>query len=386
MSLRKRLFITIVLMVLIPAILLALIGGGIYAAFLLDGGPPPPDYIEINDELIQNSLRPEGRLFRYVIVFGASAIALVVGSFVCGILYISRKILPPMKELSLAAERISNGDLDFEILGSNVAEIDELCDAFDDMRLRLKHNIAAELELERQRNLMLAHISHDLRTPITSIRGYAEGLLDGVASTEEMRRRYLETISAKATAMERMTRQMSAYSELELGRMSFNFEATDMVGYLAELAEDMRGDLAALDAEFSLDLPDTEIVVRLDREKFGRVFANVFANAVKYRSDERRLAVSLRAEETPTGIHIVLADNGRGIKPGESDKVFEGFYRGDPARSGDTEGHGLGLAIAKQIVAQHSGRIWIANAPDFGAEIHITLPRKEEKSDENSDN
>lgn len=386
MTLRKRLFITIVLMILIPLFLLAIIASGVYAAFLLEGGSPPPDYININDELIQNSLRPEGRLFRYVIILAVSAIVIVGGSFICGILYISRKILPPMKELSRAAERISAGDLDFEILGSNVAEIDELCGAFDDMRLRLKHNIAAELELERQRNLMLAHISHDLRTPITSIRGYAEGLLDGVASTEEMRRRYLETIAAKASAMERMTRQMSTFSELELGRMSFHFETTDMVGYLAELAENMQNDLAAIDAGFSLELPANPIPVRLDREKFGRVLANVFSNAVKYRSDERRLEVQLRAEETPTGIHIVLADNGRGIKPGEAEKVFEGFYRGDPARSGETEGHGLGLAIAKQIVAQHTGRIWMTNAPEGGAEIHITLPRKEEKSDEDTDN
>ncbi len=385
MSLKKRLVITIILMILVPMVLLTLIGAGIYAAFLLEGGPPPREYIQIDGALIRNSLDPEGRLFRYVLAFGISTVVLVGGSFIAGVTYISRKILPPMKELSSAAKRISAGELDFEILGSNVSEIDEVCDAFDEMRLRLRQNIAAELELERQRNLMLAHISHDLRTPITAIRGYAEGLLDGVASTEEMKRKYVETIAAKASAMERMTRQMSAYSELELGRMSFHFERVELGEYLRALSEDMRADLDALGGSLALELPDEAIFVRMDREKFGRVLANVFANSIKYRSGERALAVRLYAEKTPTGAHLILADNGRGIKPGEAEKVFEGFYRGDPARSGETDGHGLGLAIARQIVAQHAGRIW-ATEPPLGAELHITLQKAEETSDENSDN
>lgn len=382
MTLKKRLVITIILMVLIPALILLLIAGVMYAVFLLGEAPYPREPF-LRDE-INMVFDPGGRLFTFALVFGICAIVLVGASFIIGVLYISRKILPPMKELSNAAKRISAGELDFEILGSNVAEISELCSAFDEMRRRLRANIAAELEAERERNLMLAHISHDLRTPVTSIKGYAEGLLDGVASTEEMQRRYLETISTKAGTMQRMIEQMSDFSELELGRMTFSFRSEDAVEFLRAVGDDFRTDLAGAGADFGITLPEEVIPVRLDREKLGRVFANVLANAIKYRSEERTLAVTLTAEQTPTGIHIVIADNGRGVAAEELEQVFEGFYRGDPARSGDTAGHGLGLAISRQIILRHNGRIWMTEHAGGGAEIHITLPR-EEGGNENSD-
>lgn len=384
MTLKKRLVITIILMILIPTVLLMLIAGVMYSLVLLGSGEIPDGSIVIDEALIDRAFDPESRLFKFMLVFGVSAVVLVGASFISGVAYISHKILPPMQELSEAAKRISNGELEFEILGSNVAEISDLCRAFDEMRKRLRDNIASELELERERNLMLAHISHDLRTPITSIKGYAEGLLDGVATTDEMRRRYLETITAKSGTMQRMIEQMSDFSELELGRMSFDFVSLDAVAFLRAIGDDFRTDLERADASFTSILPESEIPVRIDPEKVGRVFSNVLSNAIKYRSTERALEVELRAEETPTGVHVVVSDTGKGVSPEDLERIFEGFYRADPARSGNVAGHGLGLAISQQIILRHKGRIWMTERPGGGSEIHITLPR--EGNDEDSDN
>ncbi len=382
MSLKKRLVITIILMVLIPAALLLLIAGVMYSVFLLGGGAaPPPETIVLDDEFFAQALDPGSRIFRLAVIFAVCAIVILAASFVAGVTYISRKILPPMEELARAARRISAGELEFEILGSNVSEISDLCGAFDEMRKRLRDNIAAELELERERNLMLAHISHDLRTPITSIQGYAEGLLDGVASTEEMRRRYLETIVAKSGSMQRMIEQLSDFSELELGRMAFDFRSLDIVEFLRAIGDDYRTDIESADASFSLALPDEPVTVRLDPEKLGRVFSNILTNAIKYRSPERRLEIALSAERTPTGIHITVADNGKGVPPEDLERVFEGFYRADPARTGGTSGHGLGLAISRRIVLRHNGHIWMTARDGGGSEIHITLPKEGEDED-----
>lgn len=411
LTLKKRLVITILLMVLIPVMLLMLLGASMYAAYVF-GEPKSPAEIQLsappivasdngsfvvlhdeddafgedyneyhnffNEQEFSRQMRPGSRLFGYVIVFGIAALVLIVASFACGVVYLSRKILPPMKELSRSARRISSGDLDFDILGSNIAEVQEVCTAFDEMRRRLRDQVAENIRYERERNLMLAHISHDLRTPVTAIKGYAEGLIDGVASTPDMQRRYAETIEQKAQTMERMIEQMSNFSELELGRMSFDFVTGDIFDYLRTLCDDFRVDLERVDADFEAVIPSDKLDVRLDPEKLGRVFQNILSNAIKYRSPERKLSVKLTAERTPTGVHIIISDNGRGIAQSDAEKVFEGFYRGDPARTAGAAGHGLGLAIARQIMQKHGGRIWITGRAGEGTDVHITLVKKEE--------
>ncbi len=415
LTLKKRLVITILLMVLIPAMLLMLLASAMYAAYVF-GEPKSPADIQLsappivatesgefvvlpdseaitvspsgggdnnyrnffNEQEFSRQMRPGNRLFGYVLAFGIAALVLMGASFASGVIYLSRKILPPMKELSRSARRISSGDLDFDILGSNIAEVQEVCTAFDEMRRRLRDQVAENIRYERERNLMLAHISHDLRTPVTAIKGYAEGLIDGVASTPDMQRRYAETIEQKAQTMERMIEQMSNFSELELGRMSFDFVTGDIFDYLRTLCDDFRVDLERVDADFEAVIPDEKLDVRLDPEKLGRVFQNILSNAIKYRSPERKLSVKLTAERTPTGVHIIISDNGRGIAQSDAEKVFEGFYRGDPARTAGAAGHGLGLAIARQIMQKHGGRIWITGRAGEGTDVHITLIKKED--------
>ena len=285
--------------------------------------------------------------------------------------------MPPLSELKKAAEKITEGNLDFDVLHSNVAEVNELCVAFDDMRKRLKASVNERLVSERERNQMMANISHDLRTPITSIKGYVEGLRDGVAATEEMRDKYLNTIYIKASAMEKMVEQMSDLSELELGKMRFDFKVEDGGGFVEDILDEFRSDL---DDETTLDYspPIGRIKLVMDREKLRRVFANILGNAVKYREKGRPLKIGVTAEIKDRGLYVIVRDNGKGIPQEDINRVFDTFYRSDPARS-EVKGHGLGLAISKQIVERHHGKIWLKSEENIGTEVYIYLPEYKEE-------
>jgi histidine kinase len=241
------------------------------------------------------------------------------------------------------------------------------------MRKRLKRGVLERLAYEKERYRLIANISHDLMTPITSIKGYVEGMRDGVASTPEMRERYLNTIYDKACLMERLIEQMSDFSELELGRMRFHFESCIASDFLSEICEEFRIDLESEGAMFEVDVSKAGIAVDIDREKLRRVFLNLLSNSVKYRSD-RPLEVRISAQAAERGVLISVRDNGRGISKDDIDRVFEGFYRADPARSGSTRGHGLGLTIAEQIIENHRGKIWIKSEENAGTEVNIHLP------------
>lgn len=369
-------------MVLIPVMLLMLLGASMYAAYVF-GAPKSPSEIQLSappivatedgefvvlpdadaitvspsggadnnyhnfsgEQEFSRQMRPGSRLFGYVIVFGIAALVLIVASFA-------------------AAHLVKRG--------AHLLHLRDVAAEYVEVQ------VAENIRYERERNLMLAHISHDLRTPVTAIKGYAEGLIDGVASTPDMQRRYAETIEQKAQTMERMIEQMSNFSELELGRMSFDFVTGDIFDYLRTLCDDFRVDLERVGADFEAVIPSDKLDVRLDPEKLGRVFQNILSNAIKYRSPERKLSVKLTAERTPTGVHIIISDNGRGIAQSDAEKVFEGFYRGDPARTAGAAGHGLGLAIARQIMQKHGGRIWITGRVGEGTDVHITLIKKED--------
>ena len=376
MSLKRRLVITIILMVVIPTLLIALLGGVLFIGMALDrpGGTPSADIVQVDREALRAQLRPGTEMYRTVLLWVVAAVLLVTASFTAGTVYISRKLLIPLRDLSGSIRAINAGALDGEVLTTGVAEVDELCMAVDELRLRLRRSVSEQVESDRQRSMMLANLSHDLRTPVTAIKGYADGLREGVAATEEMRARYLDTIYSRACDLERMIEQTSDFSELELGRMRFDFEETDGPDYFRELTEDFRTDFEAADASLILvDETGGPLPVRIDRLKLRRVFANLFSNALKYRSPDRPLEVKVHLTSGPETLRVTVADNGSGISAEGQKRAFEGFYRADPARHGP-KGHGLGLAIAKQIVEAHGGRITLQSREGESTAVTVVLP------------
>lgn len=292
----------------------------------------------------------------YVVLWVMICVMLIVISTTTATRFITRSIESSVNDLAQAAESIRSGNLDFEVMGSDYDEIDNLCTSFDAMRKELKYANEREKYMKKERSMLLANISHDLKTPITSIKGYIEGIRDGIASTPEKMNSYLDTVYAKAEVIDEMVNNLSTFSKLELSRLTFDFERGDFNEFLHGFIENYKIDFEKNGIRFTENISREKAAVKIDYEKIGRVFSNIIDNAVKYRNSEApALEVSTFIKDG--GVYAYVSDNGIGIEPDELENVFEGFYRVDSSRS--IKGSGLGLGIVKQIVEKHGGKIWL---------------------------
>ncbi len=287
---------------------------------------------------------------------------------------VSRSIIRPLSRLQAATERIKEGDLDFRVEAGSRDEIGQLFRAFEDMRQKLKESVELQLQYEENRKELISNISHDLKTPITSILGYVEGIRDGVADTPEKLEKYLATVHCKAKGMDRMIDELFLFSKLDLGKLPFTFERVNIVRFLQDYLEELRFDLQERGISITWEHDDEQVVVIADREKLKRVLSNIVENSVKYmEKPDKRIAFALTAQEETVTIEI--ADNGPGVDPAAVPHIFDRFYRAEQSRSEATGGSGLGLAIAKQMIAEHGGEIWADSVPGEGMRIGFTLKR-----------
>ena len=277
----------------------------------------------------------------------------------------------PLQRLKLAAAEIRDGNLDYELIVTGNDEFSEVGRSFEEMRLRLKDSNRQKNIAEEERKAMMASICHDLKTPITSILGYAEGILDGVADTPEKIREYTLVISKKAYSLQRLTDDLSLLSRLENAQLPPELKPMD-AGLLAgeitrEFAEENPGMELTVEA-------DEGLICDIDRESFGRVLVNLLQNSVKYKKPDRTApSVSLSAVRAGNDALLTLTDDGIGIPPEDMARVYDRFYRSDASRS-VVKGSGLGLSIARQIVTLHGGKTWMRAAEGGGVTACILLP------------
>lgn len=306
---------------------------------------------------------------------------------------IARSILKPLELLKKGTKMISEGNLDFEINYNGDDEITEVIDNFEDMRRKLSLSMEQQRHYEESRKELIAGISHDLSTPLTSIKGYVSGLMDGVADSPEKREKYLKTIYNTAEDMDRLVSELFLFSKLDVDKVPFNFERVDIGEFLSSCCEEMKftfeKDKLVISFTDRLTAPQ---YVFLDRNQFGRVLLNIARNSVKYKKEDvasLHVDLSLLPQEDEKGgnselrmVRIVLQDNGIGVPPELTGKIFESFYRRDTARSNPASGSGLGLAIAKQIVNRHCGTISAESMVGQGLSILIDLPIAGENAEE----
>lgn len=286
----------------------------------------------------------------------------------------SKKILTPITCLKESMSKIQKGDLNFEIAEMGDKEIREFCIDFEQMRIKLKDFINEKIKYDNNRKLLISSISHDLKTPITSIEGYIQGILDGVANTPEKFRHYLNTIHKKTIQINNMIDDLLLYSKLDLNQIPFNYEKTDIIDYFNYCILESEPELNNFNIKISLEnnLKNSKYVM-IDKERFMRVILNIIDNSKKYMDkEEGKIIISLR--ETISSIIIQIDDNGCGISEEDTYKIFDKFYRGDCSRS-NASGSGLGLAISKQIVEGHNGKIWALPNRYKGTSILISLEK-----------
>lgn len=290
-----------------------------------------------------------------------------------------RDLMEPIRELSLATKRISEGDLDFTVEGSGREdEIDDLCGDFEEMRKRLKTSVEENLQKEEGSRQLISNITHDLKTPMTTIKGYAEGLLDGVADTQEKQQKYLQTIYKKTVDMDRLINELTYYTHIDQSRIPYNFDKININPYFEDFVSELKLELegSGFVVTYSNNLlPDTMVIA--DRLQLKKVINNIIENSIKYADKpEKRIDISL--EDRDEFILIKFRDNGKGIDIKDLPVIFDRFFRSDAARSSATGGSGIGLSIVKKIIEDHGGRIWATSVLGEYTQMHIELRKHRE--------
>lgn len=290
--------------------------------------------------------------------------------------FMSRKIIRPLKTLQYATEQIKAGNLNFEVSINCQDELGILAEAFEEMRRRLKESLEIQMQYEHNRKELIAGISHDLKTPVTSIKGYVEGILDGVADTPEKLRHYLRTIQAKTNYLVKLIDELFLYSKLDLGRQPFRFEIVRLQELVRDFYEELWFELNEKGIELRFkDDSLKPIWIKADREKLARVIRNLVDNSLKHLSRQTKRRIELGVKDSPGEATVWVGDNGPGISVTDLPFVFDAFFRADRARNTDTDGSGLGLAIAQRIIKEHGGQIRAESNLNEGTVIRFSLPK-----------
>ena len=246
------------------------------------------------------------------------------------------------------------------------------------MRIRLKESVELQQRYESSRKELIAGISHDLSTPLTSIKGYAGGLLDGVANTPEKQKHYLRTIYDTACDMEGLVDNLFLFSKLDMGKMDFQMESIPIKAYLTDFCAEAGLKIQGRSVEIRLDnqLKDKKFV-SIDQTQFGRVLWNLLENSLKY-AEEKNVKITITLAEEAEKVVLRFEDNGPGVEQEALEKIFDSFYRTDPARSSLKKGSGLGLSVAREIIEGFSGRIYAEASKLGGLAVVIVLPIAED--------
>ena len=283
----------------------------------------------------------------YLIIVFCTASALIF--------WIYRTVSLPLAKLQAAARNIKEGNLDFEIKNETNDEIGQLCQDFEEMRLRLKANAEEKVAYDKENKELISNISHDLKTPITAIKGYVEGIMDGVADTPEKMDRYIKTIYNKANEMDLLINELTFYSKIDTNRIPYNFTTISAKQYFGDCAEDLFMEL----------------------EQLRRVISNIVGNSVKY-MDKSDPSITMDLKDVGDFVQIELGDNGKGIAAKDLPNIFDRFYRTDASRNSSKGGSGIGLSIVKKIVEEHGGKIWATSEEGVGTTMYFVIRKYQE--------
>lgn len=302
-----------------------------------------------------------------------SIIAIICLTALFLVFWLYQSMVRPLDVLRNGIYRMKNGDLDFEIKSVSDDEIGSICDDFEDMRKQVKNLMEERLEYEEQMKLLISNISHDLKTPITAIKGYAEGIMDGVADSPEKLDKYLKTIYTKANDMTYLVDELSFYSKIDTNKIPYNFVRVNLQQYFEDCMNDLNLDLEVkhIDLIYKNNIK-SEVEVCIDIEQLKRVINNIVGNSVKYMDKEHGI-IEVTLDEFNDMIQVTFRDNGKGVAKEDLNKIFDRFYRTDQSRNSTKAGSGLGLAIAKKIIMEHGGMIRAEGEEGAGTSIIFTL-------------
>ena len=303
--------------------------------------------------------------------FSSVLILFITGGMLTAWVY--RSILWPIGKLQEATKQIRDGNLDFTLDVEDDDEIGQLCQNFEEMRIRLKESTEEKIQYDKESKELISNISHDLKTPITAIKGYAEGLMEGVASSPEKRDKYIRTIYNKANDMDRLINELTFYSKIDTNKIPYTFSKINVANYFRDCVEEVGLELEARGIELGyFNFVDEDVMVIADAEQMKRVINNIIGNSLKY-MDKKNGIINIRILDVGDFVQVEIEDNGKGIGQKELPYIFDRFYRTDSSRNSSKGGSGIGLSIVKKIIEDHGGKIWVTSKLGIGTEIHFVL-------------
>lgn len=322
-------------------------------------------YTEVRGHALKRALA-----ISLLLVAAAAAVTIALLGRVSKRLVLDR-VTSRLDDLSEGVSRIAQGDLSFRLPEGDEDEFSPICHDFNTMAEALSAADERSREEARSRQELIAGISHDLRSPLTSIQGYVEGLLDGIAKTPERERRYLKTIDRKAQELSHLVSELFLFSKLDLDDYPASIEEGNLSSAASSILKDIREGDTAESITIEEDL-ETPVLCRFDRELLFRCISNVAGNAQKYAPGA---TLHISATTTTDGAVLELADNGPGAAPETLSHLFDVFYRTDPARQHPGSGSGLGLAVVARAMQRMDGKAEAAKTPGGGLTIRLTFPK-----------
>ena len=358
MNIRTKLLITFGVVVAVPLFLISLVFFGFMSMQPAEVATP-----QIREFL--------GEMLVSVILIMAMTCSFLMA-------WIYRSILTPIETLKKATRNIRDGNLDFEVEIGDDDEIGELCADFEEMRIRLKESTEEKVVFDSQNKELISNISHDLKTPITAVKGYVEGLLDGVADTPEKQKKYLRTIYNKANDMDRLINELTFYSKIDTNRIPYTFNKINVKEYFDDCFEDIGMEMSQQQISLSYDnkvAPDVMVIA--DAEQIKRVINNIVGNSVKY-MDKPNKSIAIRVTDVGDFVQVEIEDNGRGIAAKDLPYIFDRFYRTDTSRNSSKGGSGIGLSIVHKVMEDHGGKVWATSREGEGTTMYFVLRKDPE--------
>ncbi len=245
--------------------------------------------------------------------------------------------------------------------------------------MRLKENAEEKLEFDKDNKELISNISHDLKTPITAIKGYVEGIMDGVANTPEKMDRYIHTIYNKANDMDRLINELTFYSKMDTNRIPYTFNKISVTEFFDDCAEELDSELESKSVQFQYsNYVGPEVLVIADAEQIKRVINNIVSNSLKYMGSSRERRINLRVKDVGDFVQVEIEDNGKGIAAKDLPNIFDRFYRTDASRNSSKGGSGIGLSIVKKIMEDHGGKVWATSKENIGTVMYFVLRKYQE--------
>ncbi len=301
----------------------------------------------------------------------AVLVTVMIIYFMMMIMLITKYIFEPISEMKKAAEQIKTGNLNYPIQYNEGNEIGEFCKEFDKMRIRLKDTILEQHELEKRRKRLIASITHDLRTPLTSIKGYVEALQDGIVKDKETYDKYLATINEKSDLLNHLIDDLSVYTKQELGEFTLNIERVHSGRLLNNYFNHKQYDFKYSNIELILNKPFISTYINVDPYRMTQILDNLLSNAKKY----ARSKIIVSTKVIQYHLRISIQDDGEGIPEDFIQNLFDPFFMVNKKKDQKEKGgSGLGLAIVKQLTEAHDGIIIVESVLNQGTTFTIEIP------------